>query len=141
MEYLTLNNGVPMPLIGFGTFMLGGETCTEAVTAAIESGYRMIDTAEAYGNEKEVGEGIRRSGIDRWELFLVTKVNCNGVQREHNKKLNNGLPILHKVPPKRDYGRYFCIMAEKGGTSHGGLTEKLSPFFHAKKQEVNAYGR
>ena len=75
MEYLTLNNGVPMPLIGFGTFMLGGETCTEAVTAAIESGYRMIDTAEAYGNEKEVGEGIHRSGIDRWELFLVTKVN------------------------------------------------------------------
>lgn len=70
------------------------------------------------------------------------KINiCNGVQREHNKKLNNGLPILHKVPPKRDYGRYFCIMAEKGGTSHGGLTEKLSPFFHAKKQEVNAYGR
>ena len=69
------------------------------------------------------------------------KNNCNGVQREHNKKLNNGLPILHKVPPKRDYGRYFCIMAEKGGTSHGGLTEKLSLFFHAKKQEVNAYGR
>lgn len=68
-------------------------------------------------------------------------VHCNGVQREHNKKLNNGLPILHKVPPKRDYRRYFCIMAEKGGTSHGGLTEKLSPFFHAKKQEVNAYGR
>ena len=67
--------------------------------------------------------------------------SCNGVQREHNKKLNNGLPILHKVPPKRDYGRYFCIMAEKGGTSHGGLTEKLSLFFHAKKQEVNAYGR
>ena len=66
---------------------------------------------------------------------------CNGVQREHNKKLNNGLPILHKVPPKRDYGRYFCIMAEKGGTSHGGLTEKLSPFFHAKKQEVNAYAK
>ena len=75
MEYLTLNNGVPMPLIGFGTFMLGGETCTEAVTAAIESGSRMIDTAEAYGKEKEVGEGIRRSGIDRRELFLVTKVN------------------------------------------------------------------
>lgn len=71
----------------------------------------------------------------------VTLDGCNGVQREHNKKLNNGLPILHKVPPKRDYGRYFCIMAEKGGTSHGGLTEKLSPFFHAKKQEVNAYGR
>jgi Na+-driven multidrug efflux pump len=73
--------------------------------------------------------------------ILSTMFTCNGVQREHNKKLNNGLPILHKVPPKRDYGRYFCIMAEKGGTSHGGLTEKLSLFFHAKKQEVNAYGR
>ena len=70
-----------------------------------------------------------------------SRKNCNGVQREHNKKLNNGLPILHKVPPKRDYGRYFCILAEKGGTSHGGLTEKLSPFFYAQKQEVNAYGR
>lgn len=78
----------------------------------------------------------------RSRVILRFNINsCNGVQREHNKKLNNGLPILHKVPPKRDYGRYFCIMAEKGGTSHGGLTEKLSPFFHAKKQEVNAYGR
>ena len=79
-------------------------------------------------------------GID-YLIIVVDVALCNGVQREHNKKLNNGLPILHKVPPKRDYGRYFCIMAEKGGTSHGGLTEKLSPFFHAKKQEVNAYGR
>ena len=75
------------------------------------------------------------------QKHYLKNILCNGVQREHNKKLNNGLPILHKVPPKRDYGRYFCIMAEKGGTSHGGLTEKLSLFFHAKKQEVNAYGR
>lgn len=75
MEYLTLNNGVQMPLIGFGTFMLGGEACKNAVTVAIENGYRMIDTAEAYGNEKEVGEGIKQSDIDRKELFLVTKVN------------------------------------------------------------------
>ena len=64
-----------MPLVGFGTFMLSGKTCTQAVTSAIGSGYRMIDTAEAYGNEKEVGEGIKQSGIDRAELFLVTKVN------------------------------------------------------------------
>ena len=87
----------------------------------------------------------RQHALQRDYLILITNciktVACNDVQREHNKKLNNGLPILHKVPPKRDYGRYFCIMAEKGGTSHGGLTEKLSPFFHAKKQEVNAYGR
>ena len=72
---MTLNNGVQMPLAGFGTFMLSGETCANAVTEASQCGYRMIDTAEAYGKEKEVGEGIRRSGIDRRELFLVTKVN------------------------------------------------------------------
>ena len=56
MEYLALNNGIQMPLVGFGTFMLGGEICTNAVAAAIQNGYRMIDTAEAYDNEKEVGE-------------------------------------------------------------------------------------
>ncbi len=75
MEYLTLNNNVQMPLAGFGTFMLGGETCSNAVANAIQTGYRMLDTAEAYGNEKEVGAGISASGIDRKELFLVTKVN------------------------------------------------------------------
>ena len=75
MDYLSLNNGIQMPLVGFGTFMLGGEACTEAVAAAIETGYRMFDTAEAYGNEKAVGEGMKKSGIDRKELFLVTKVN------------------------------------------------------------------
>lgn len=95
---------------------------------------------EAYWNDDK-----RIIKDDRQHVYFACacalKKDCNGVQREHNKKLNNGLPILHKVPPKRDYGRYFCIMAEKGGTSHGGLTEKLSPFFHAKKQEVNAYGR
>ena len=48
MEYLTLNNGVPMPLIGFGTFMLGGETCTEAVTEAIESGYRTLPSPYSF---------------------------------------------------------------------------------------------
>lgn len=85
--------------------------------------------------------GVSLDYLLKGDSAMKNYLDCNGVQREHNKKLNNGLPILHKVPPKRDYGRYFCIMAEKGGTSHGGLTEKLSPFFHAKKQEVNAYGR
>jgi 2,5-diketo-D-gluconate reductase A len=75
MEYLTFNNGIQMPIVGFGTFMLSGETCTQSVVSAINSGYRMIDTAEAYGNEREVGEGIKQSGINREELFLVTKVN------------------------------------------------------------------
>ena len=64
-----------MPALGLGTFMLAGEICEKAVAAAIQEGYRMIDTAEAYGNEAAVGNGIAKSGIDRKELFLVTKVN------------------------------------------------------------------
>lgn len=89
METLTLNNGIQMPLIGFGTFMLSGETCTNAVASAIKSGYRMIDTAEAYGNEKEVGMGIKASGIDREELFLVTKVNFTSYENARQAVLQS----------------------------------------------------
>ena len=94
MEYLTLNNGVQMPLIGFGTFMLGGEICKNAVIAAIKNGYRMIDTAEAYGNEKEVGAGIKQSGIDRKELFLVTKVNFKSYENAEQTVMQS-LTNLH----------------------------------------------
>lgn len=97
MEYLTLNNGIPMPLVGFGTFMLGGEPCTNAVSTAIQSGYRLIDTAEAYGNEKEVGEGIKQSGIDRGALFLVTKVNFKSYDNTR-QTVENSLRLL-----KTDY--------------------------------------
>ena len=100
----------------------------------------LIDEWDCLFREYKQNKDAQKKYLDFLRAWLKDK-DCNGVQREHNKKLNNGLPILHKVPPKRDYGRYFCIMAEKGGTSHGGLTEKLSLFFHAKKQEVNAYGR
>lgn len=72
---MDLNDGIRMPLLGFGTFQLVGKACEEAVTAAIGAGYRMIDTAQAYGNEAEVGAAIAASGIPREELFLVTKVD------------------------------------------------------------------
>ena len=62
MEYIKLNNGMDMPLIGFGTFMLGGAACENSVAGAIRCGCRLIDTAEAYGNEAEVGRGIKASG-------------------------------------------------------------------------------
>lgn len=84
MEFITLNNGKQMPTLGFGTFMLKGETCKKAVIDAIKTGYRLIDTAEAYGNEAQVGQGIIESGIVRSELFLVTKVNYKSY--EHVKE-------------------------------------------------------
>lgn len=74
MEYVTLNNGVKMPIVGFGVFMLQGKECENAVTEAIQSGYRLIDTAQAYYNEEAVGNAIAKSGVARKELFITTKV-------------------------------------------------------------------
>lgn len=77
MEYKTLNDGNRMPMLGFGTFLTSDEVCAKSVETAIRKGYRLIDTAEAYGNEEAVGKGIKASGIERSELFVVTKVNFN----------------------------------------------------------------
>jgi diketogulonate reductase-like aldo/keto reductase len=67
-----------MPLLGLGTYNMFGEVVTNAVHVALETGYRLIDGAQMYHNEKEVGEGIRRSGIPREEIFITTKIdNCN----------------------------------------------------------------
>jgi len=74
---LKLNNGVEMPALGFGVFQTPPEETTAAVAEALRAGYRLIDTAAAYGNEREVGEGIRRSGVDREEVFIETKVWIN----------------------------------------------------------------
>jgi 2,5-diketo-D-gluconate reductase A len=71
---LTLNNGMRMPAIGLGVFQTPPEETVAAVEAALATGYRHIDTAAAYLNEREVGEGIRRSGLDRSEIFIETKV-------------------------------------------------------------------
>ncbi|BCW37957.1 oxidoreductase [Arthrobacter sp. StoSoilA2] len=71
---ITLNNGVAMPALGLGVFQSAPEETTAAVEVALATGYRHIDTAAAYGNEREVGEGIRKSGLDRSEVFIETKV-------------------------------------------------------------------
>jgi 2,5-diketo-D-gluconate reductase A len=74
---ITLNNGVELPTIGLGVFQTPPDETTDAVEAALQTGYRHIDTAAAYGNEREVGEGIRRSGVPRDEIFVETKVWIN----------------------------------------------------------------
>lgn len=71
---LTLNNGVEMPALGFGVFQTPPAETVDAVEVALRTGYRHIDTAAAYGNERGVGEAIRRSGVDRAEVFVETKV-------------------------------------------------------------------
>lgn len=73
--FTTLNNGHEMPLLGLGAYDMHGTDAVSATRDAIEIGYRLIDTAEMYGNEKEIGRGISESTVQRKELFVTTKVN------------------------------------------------------------------
>ena len=77
---IALNNGVEIPQLGFGVYQIPPEETAAAVRTALEVGYRHVDTAEMYGNEKEVGQAIRESGIDRSEVFVTSKLN-NGSHR------------------------------------------------------------
>jgi 2,5-diketo-D-gluconate reductase A len=72
---ISLNNGVEIPQLGFGTYQIEPEQTKDATLAALEIGYRHIDTAEMYGNEKEVGEAVRASGVDRGDVFVTSKLN------------------------------------------------------------------
>ncbi len=75
MKTVTLNNGVEMPLLGFGVYQIPDHNeCEKAVSEALEVGYRMLDTAQAYFNEEAVGSAIKKSGIDRKDIFLITKI-------------------------------------------------------------------
>ena len=71
---LTLNNGIEMTALGFGVFQIPPEETASAVEAALGVGYRLIDAAAGYLNEREVGEGVRRSGVERDQIFVVTKL-------------------------------------------------------------------
>ena len=87
MQKVKLNNGLEMPILGFGVFQMtkAGE-CEEAVHEAIRTGYRLIDTAASYGNETEVGKAIKRSGVAREDLFLTTKLWIEQTGYENTKK-------------------------------------------------------
>ena len=74
MEYVKLNNGIEMPILGYGVYQVTPEECERCVSDAISVGYRLIDTAQAYGNEEGVGNAIRKSSIPRKDLFITTKV-------------------------------------------------------------------
>lgn len=74
MEYVTLNNGVKMPKLGYGVYQVSPDECERCVSDAIAVGYRSIDTAQAYANEEGVGRAVQKSGVKREELFLTTKI-------------------------------------------------------------------
>lgn len=74
MEYVTISNGVQMPILGYGVYQVTKEACEQCVLDALKAGYRSIDTAQSYFNEEEVGAAIQKSGVPREEIFLTTKV-------------------------------------------------------------------
>jgi 2,5-diketo-D-gluconate reductase A len=83
---VTLNNGIPMPMLGFGTSTLRGPQCVQYVSEAISVGFRLIDTATVYGNEEYVGEGIKQSGINREELFVTSKLWVDDSGYDNSRK-------------------------------------------------------
>lgn len=74
MNYITLNNGVKMPQLGYGVYQVSQEECERCVLDALQVGYRSIDTAQSYFNEEQVGTAIEKSRVDRKDIFLTTKV-------------------------------------------------------------------
>ena len=85
MKRIKLNNGIEMPIVGFGVYQIDEKQCQQAVLDAIDVGYRLIDTATAYQNERQVGDAIRVSGINRDELFITTKLWLNRASYEGAK--------------------------------------------------------
>ena len=121
MEYITLNNGVKMPMLGYGVYQISQPECEQCVREAIEIGYRSIDTAQAYHNEEAVGRAIAQCGIPRQELFLTTKVWISNAGYEKagasiDASLNNlktdyvDLLLIHQ--PFGDYYGTYRAMEE-----------------------------
>lgn len=119
MEYVTLNNGVKMPILGYGVYQVTKDECERCVSDALKVGYRSIDTAQSYFNEEEVGSAITKSGIAREEIFLTTKVWIEhyGYDQARRSVLNSmeklktdylDLCLLHQ-PFSDVYGAYRAL--------------------------------
>lgn len=149
MEYVTLNNGVEMPILGFGVYQIPKEETKKCVLDAIKVGFRAIDTAQSYFNEAEVGEAITECGIPREELFITTKVwidnygyeNCKKSVMESLKKLRTDyidLVLLHQ-PFADYYGAYRALeeLYEEGKIRAIGV----SNFYPDRLTDICLFGR
>ena len=122
MQYVTLNNGVKMPQLGFGVYQITDlDECEQAVVDAVSVGYRLIDTAASYGNEEAVGRAIRRCGVPREDLFITTKLwitdtSYEGAKRGFEKSMKKlgldylDLYLIHQ--PLNDYYGAWRAMTE-----------------------------
>ena len=119
MEYVTLSNGVKMPILGYGVYQVTKDECERCVLDALEVGYRSIDTAQSYFNEEEVGAAMKKSGIPREEIFLTSKVwvehygyeeTRKSVEESLRKLQTNYLDLMLLHQPFNDYyGAYRAL--------------------------------
>lgn len=149
MEYVTLNNGVEMPILGFGVYQIPKEETKKCVLDAIKVGFRAIDTAQSYFNEAEVGEAIAECGIPREELFITTKVwidnygyeNCKKSVMESLKKLRTDyidLVLLHQ-PFADYYGAYRALEELYGEGKIRAIG--VSNFYPDRLTDICLFGR
>ena len=149
MEYVKLNNGVKMPILGFGVYQIPASDTKRCILDAIKVGFRSIDTAQSYFNEAEVGEAISECGIPREELFITTKVwidnygyeNCKKSVEESLKKLRTDyidLVLLHQ-PFSDYYGAYRALedLYEEGKIKAIGV----SNFYPDRLSDMCLFGR
>ena len=149
MEYVKLNNGVEMPILGFGVYQIHREETKHCVLDAINVGFRAIDTAQSYFNEAEVGDAIKESGIPREEFFITTKIwidnygyeKCKASVEESLKKLKTDyidLVLLHQ-PFSDYYGAYRALeeLYEEGKIRAIGV----SNFYPDRLADMCLFGR
>lgn len=141
MEYITLNNGVKMPMAGIGTFLLSPDEAEASVISALQAGYRLIDTANAYMNEKAVGRAIKKSGIDRKEIFLETKLwpsfyeQSDAVEKTLERLNTDYIDLLLIHQPAGNYIAGYRLM-EKAYKEGKIKAIGLSNFTTAQIQEI-----
>lgn len=149
MEYVTLSNGVKMPILGYGVYQVTQEECERCVLDALEVGYRSIDTAQSYFNEEQVGTAIQKSGVKRDDIFLTTKVwvehygydECRKSVEESLKKLRTDyidLMLLHQ-PFADYYGAYRALedMYDEGKLRAIGI----SNFYPDRMVDIASFSR
>ena len=149
MQYITLSNGVKMPILGYGVYQVTKDECERCVLDALKAGYRSIDTAQSYFNEEEVGNAIQKSGIPRNEIFLTSKVwvehygyeNCKKSVEESLKKLKTDyldLMLLHQ-PFSDYYGAWRALedLYEEGKLRAIGI----SNFYPDRMVDIASFSR
>ena len=128
---IQLNNGVKMPPLGFGVFQITDQTiCKQSVLTALRTGYRLIDTAACYGNEKAVGEAIQESGLDRKDLFLVSKVWIQDA--DYEKTMRSFEKTLENL--QTDYLDLYLIHMPYG--DYHGSWRAMEELYHAGKNRA-----